>query len=111
MWCWQPPAAPQSEIWWGGGGTSRGETDAEAMAQDRARVSVRWRDCSPPLARQGQPPVGTPDKNLQEKHNSNSKIYIVVMLLVLPVLDVQPARASPDCLHWITYMASAKTTC
>lgn len=48
-------------------------------------------------AGKGRPPVGTPGKNLQEKHNSNSKIYVVVTLLVLPVLDVQPAPASPGC--------------
>lgn len=36
----------------------------------------------------GQSSVGKPDKNLQEEHNSNPKIYEVVTLLVLPGLDL-----------------------
>lgn len=49
------------------------------MARDRACVSACWRHS-------GQSLVGKHDKNLQEKHNCNSKIYEVVTWL--PGLDV-----------------------
>lgn len=97
MWGWWPLETQRTEIWWGGGCTSGGR-----QKQERRYVTgLMPGPAGETRSSSGQAEAGLQLGNLIKTCrrsiilNSNSKIYEVVTLSVLPGLDVPLQNSLP----------------